>query len=57
MFIIVGAVGAEQMPSSKDCADECSIKFLKKDISFVDSNFVFDQLLGLTKDEAKILFS
>lgn len=57
MFILVGAVRAEKMPSSKDCADECSIKFLKKMISFVHSNFVFDQLLGLTNDEAKILFS
>lgn len=56
MFILVGAVGAEKMPSSKDCADECS-KFFKKTISCVDSNFVFDQLLGLTNNEAKILFS
>lgn len=57
MFILAGAVGAEKMPNSKDCADECSIKFLKNTISFVDSNFVFDQLLGLTNDETKILFS
>lgn len=57
MFILVGAVGAEKMPSSKDCTNECSIKFLKKTISFVDSNFVFDKLLGLAIDEAKILFS